>query len=57
MDEVGLWALQRGSADHRTAAWILEEQSPAVSKNLRGVEDTKGTYSDGAAKQTPQFYL
>lgn len=31
--------------------------SPAVSKNLGGVEDTKGTYSDGAAKQTPQFYL
>lgn len=57
MDEVVLWALQLGSTAHRTAAWILEEQSPAVSKNLRGVEDTKGTYSDGAAKQTPQFYL
>lgn len=57
MDEVVLWALQRGSADHRTAARILEEQSPAVNKNLRGVEGTKGMYSDGAAKQTLQFYL
>lgn len=37
MDEVVLWALQLGSADHRTAAWILEEQTqPSGQQKPRG---------------------